>query len=49
VAMSRLPACRRSESAICRGVIQEYSARYPDNRIKILDHSSFGWRMRCAA
>jgi DNA-binding transcriptional LysR family regulator len=23
-------------------VIQEYSARYPDNRIKILDHSSFG-------
>lgn len=23
-------------------VIQEYSARYPDNRIKVLDHSSFG-------
>ena len=23
-------------------VIHEYSARYPDNRIKILDHSSFG-------
>ena len=23
-------------------VIQEYSARYPDNRIKILDHSSYG-------
>lgn len=23
-------------------VIQEYSARHPDNRIKVLDHSSFG-------
>jgi DNA-binding transcriptional LysR family regulator len=23
-------------------IIQEYSARYPENRIKILDHSSFG-------
>jgi DNA-binding transcriptional LysR family regulator len=23
-------------------IIQEYSARHPDNRIKILDHSSFG-------
>jgi DNA-binding transcriptional LysR family regulator len=23
-------------------VIQEYSARYPDNRIKVLDHSSYG-------
>jgi DNA-binding transcriptional LysR family regulator len=24
------------------GIIQEYSARHPENRIKILDHSSFG-------
>jgi DNA-binding transcriptional LysR family regulator len=24
------------------GIIREYSARYPENRIKILDHSSFG-------